>query len=70
MKYTPEEIDADLKRYCDGMMDNGISICSAIEQRYNLYGYPPSVVTQVLAAGARGEDMVRAEDIAIGNDPD
>lgn len=62
-----EQAQADVDRYLKAFTANAIGICVAIEKRWELYGYPPSVVTQVLAAVANGEDRYRAEDAAIGN---
>lgn len=65
--HDPKHINEDLTRYCKAMTQvGGVDTCLAIERRYGLDGYPPSIVTQILSAGARGEDMVAAEDKAIG----
>jgi hypothetical protein len=63
-----EQAKADLDRYLKAFTQNAISICVAVEKRWGLYGYPPSVVTQILAAVANGEDHGAAEDHAIGAD--
>lgn len=73
MKYTnpfePKEYEADIKQYFDAMSaweGDGYETCSAIEKKHELYGYPPAIVSEVLAAGSRGEDVIAAEDKAIG----
>lgn len=65
---TARQADADCTRYLRAMMMNGHSTCVAIEKRWDLYGYPPSVVTNVLRRVAAGEDRHAAEDAALGGD--
>lgn len=64
---TDAEIaDADLKAYTKAMMSpNGWKACLAIEQAWELDGYPPQVVTEVLSAVASGVNLDDAMDAAL-----
>lgn len=53
----------DLELYSKAMISGNLHACIAIEQRHNLYGYPPDVVSVGLKAIADGQDM----DLAITN---
>lgn len=53
----------DLERYSKAMISGDFNTCVAIEQRHDLYGYPPEIVTVGLKAVADGQDM----DLAIAN---
>ena len=44
------------------MIDGRIDICARIEQRHDLYGYPPELVTVGLKAVAEGKDAHEAID--------
>lgn len=52
---------ADVAAYAQAMRRNDLHACTAIEQRYGLYGYPPEMVSTVLSSVARGQDL----DIAV-----
>lgn len=54
---------ADLELYSKAMISGNLQTCIAIEQRHDLYGYPPDVVSVGLKAIADGQDM----DLAITN---
>lgn len=63
---SAQQADTDCTRYLRALVENGHSTCVAIEQRWDLYGYPPSIVTNVLRRVAAGEDRDAAEDAALG----
>lgn len=57
---------ADLKAYAHAMMQpNGWRACLAIEEAWELDGYPPAVVSEVLAAVADGDEFDDAMDRAL-----
>lgn len=58
----------DLKRYHKLLVANNVDAMIAIEKRYDLYGYPPSVVMQGIGMVARGEDMYEGLDRLMGLD--
>jgi hypothetical protein len=62
-----EEARVDERRYADAFMAGSHSVMVAIEKKWELYGYPESVVCDVLGRVANGEDRYKAEDAAIGN---
>ena len=47
---------SDLARYTKAMIAGNIGVCIAIEQRHNLYGYPPEIVGMGLKAIEDGRD--------------
>lgn len=63
---SAEQAKKDLARYCQGLMDNNVNLMVAIEQRYDLYGYPPSIVTVGIEAVAEGKDKGLELDKALG----
>lgn len=46
----------NLERYIKAMITANLDVCAAIEQKYDLYGYPPEIVTAALKAIDDGED--------------
>lgn len=56
----------DLASYMRMLPENAVSGMIAIEQRHGLYGYPPSIVMQGLAAKAEGKDMDKELDRLLG----
>lgn len=56
----------DLEAYGRMLPENQVSGMIAIEQRHGLYGYPPSIVMQGLAAKAEGKDMDKELDRLLG----
>lgn len=52
----------DAEVYFKAMIDGRIDICARIEQRHDLYGYPPELVTVGLKAVAEGKDAHEAID--------
>jgi hypothetical protein len=50
------EIMSILEKYSKAMCANYIDMCIAIEQKYDLYGYPPNIVSIALAAIDKGDD--------------
>lgn len=57
------------ERYCRALVHpDGASTCVAIEQHYDLYGYPPEIVATALKAAADGEDMDAAIDRMLDGD--
>lgn len=64
---TDAEIaQADLKAYVAAMMSpTGWRACLAIEEAWDLDGYPPQVVTEVLGLIADGGSMDDALDVAL-----
>lgn len=57
----------DLKAYLKAMTEfDSLDILCAIEKKYDLYGYPPEIVTHALNAASNGEDMYKAVDEYIG----
>jgi len=50
--------EADLKAYAHNLARNGgEDCCLAIEEAWGLAGYPPEIVTSVLAQVAEGETL-------------
>lgn len=47
----------DLQRYAEAMRNDLSATCMAIEQKYDLYGYSPEVVTVGLRAAVEGKDV-------------
>lgn len=45
-----------LEKYNKAIRTNYIDMCIAIEQQYDLYGYPPDIVSIALAAIDKGEN--------------
>ncbi|MCI2809339.1 hypothetical protein [Eoetvoesiella caeni] len=60
---TTTNAPTDLEIYSKAMISGNFQACVAIEQRHDLYGYPPEVVSVGLKAIAEGQDM----DLAITN---
>lgn len=52
---------SDLERYFDAMRDGNIDACARIEQKHDLYGYPPELVSVGLKAVQDGKD----KDLAV-----
>lgn len=50
----------DRDAYFLAMIKGDSDKCHDIEERYELYGYPPEVVTIGLNAAAKGEDLMLA----------
>jgi len=42
-------IKDDLDNYCRAMISGNVDWCIAIEKKYDLFGYPPEMVTNELA---------------------
>ena len=53
---------AELERYTKAMIQGRHDICAGIEQRYDLFGYPPEVV----CIGLKAIDEGKSCDAAIG----
>lgn len=68
--YERNKAKTDLDRYADAFTAGHHAVMVAIEKRWELYGYPESVVCDVLGRIASGEDRYRAEDAALGNGDD
>ena len=61
-----EMAEADLRAYAKALPSpTGLSACVAIEQAWDLFGYPPQVVTEVLSAVAAGAGFDDALDAAL-----
>ena len=56
----------DLERYWEAMSHNNTSLCLMIEKKYELDGYPPSIVATALTAKAEGRDMYKEIDKILG----
>jgi len=52
----------DAEVYFKAMLDGRIDRCARIEQRHDLYAYPPELVTVGLNAVAEGKDAHEAID--------
>lgn len=55
-------MSGDLQAYTRAICEGRIDACIRIEQRHDLYGYPPEVVCVGLAAADKGEDVGKAVD--------
>jgi len=55
-----EQARADRDLYSRAMIRNVTHICTQIEQRYGLYGYPPELVSVGLNAACEGKDVDQA----------
>lgn len=62
-QHTPEQAASDLKRYARSMI-RGDDIAADIEKQWGLYGYPPEIVSTVLACVATGLPLDAAIDEA------
>mgnify|MGYP001767429544 CR=1 FL=1 len=51
-----------LERYTKAMASGNIDACIQIEQEYDLFGYPPEIVSVGLAAVDKGLDHLQAVD--------
>lgn len=61
-----DQARTDAARYAANLArPDGWETCASIEQDWALYGYPPEVVSTVLAAVADGEDFATAESRAL-----
>ncbi|MYZ41390.1 hypothetical protein [Schauerella aestuarii] len=55
-------MQSDLERYGAAMLTGNVDACARIEQKHDLYGYPPEIVCIGLRAVADGQDMNAAID--------
>lgn len=54
-------MQSDLERYGAAMRTGNVDACARIEQKHDLYGYPPELVSVALKALQDGQDM----DVAV-----
>lgn len=54
------EPQSDLSAYVDAMKRGDVDACIRIEQRHDLFGYPPELVSVGLAAIAEGREPAGA----------
>jgi len=47
--FTKAEVKADLAAYFKAMLDNDLDKLISIEQKYDVYGLPPEMVTSTLS---------------------
>ena len=62
------DIETDLKNYYKAMRDVHSNTCSAIEQKYDLYGYSPEMVTSALSK-AIAERKIEPPNVQIEGQP-
>lgn len=48
---------ADVGAYAQALRRDDLNACTAIEKRYDLFGWPPAVVSVGLHAAAQGRDI-------------
>ena len=48
MTETQSTIDTDIKNYIIGLKSNNTTLCASIEQKYEVYGLPPQMVSEEL----------------------
>ena len=56
---------SELKQYAAAMRNGDHDTCIAIEERHGLYGYPPELVSTVLASIDKDAEIARLRD-ALG----
>jgi hypothetical protein len=59
---TRDEARADFVTYGKALVANRVEQAVYIERKYDLYGYPPQVVSIGLQAAAEGRDHMEAVD--------
>ncbi|MBD1554669.1 hypothetical protein [Pseudomonas typographi] len=59
---------SELKRYSEAMVRGDLATCIAIEQKHELYGYPPEIVSVGLEAHDEGRDVLLAVDRYLDGD--
>jgi hypothetical protein len=62
MSWPKEEVQADMDTYFKSMMNGNIDKCCSIEDKYDLYGYPPEIVSVGLNAAFEGTCIYEAVD--------
>lgn len=67
-QHTPEQADHDLKQYGRALRTGSTMSAIAIEKRWELYGYPPEIVSNVLSCVATGLPLSAALDEVLGSD--
>lgn len=66
---TPETAESDLKRYGRALRTGNHHAASVIEKSWGLYGYPPEIVSTVLACVATGLPLEAAIEEATERRP-
>jgi hypothetical protein len=65
-QHTPAAAESDITQYARAMRTGNHSKAEQIEVRWGLYGYPPEIVSTVLACVATGLPLDAAIDEATG----
>ena len=54
---------SEAKRYSSALVRGDIAVCESIEKQYNVYGYPPEIVSVMLSMidAVKERDQLRTE---------
>ncbi|WP_158664375.1 hypothetical protein [Cupriavidus metallidurans] len=67
-KAAKAKAPSDAERYTRAMIDSDLTTLVRIEQKHNLYGYPPEIVSVGLHAVAEGKNAREAIDAYLAGE--